>query len=250
MKKTDYARVSKTYDLNPDRLEIPRDPWIGRLVDQGPVQILDLACGTGNYLRCQAASYAGAPVGWWGLDLSPEMLALARAKVPQATLVEGSAEALPFPDGHFHLVVCHFAFHHFAQKQRVLDEVRRVLVPGGRFHQKNVVPEFMKQWWVYRTCPETAAEDLHRFWPKDLMVYELHQRGFRTTVEVTYREDQRSLERLKTDYLRRDTSQLANIDDQAYRRGLARIDSEIQSGATEYRYIFALLEIWAEKAQD
>lgn len=249
MKKTDYARVSQTYDLNQDRLEIPQDPLVGRLLANGPIRVLDLACGTGNYLRSQTAYHPNAAVEWWGLDLSPEMLALARLKVPSAHLVEGTAEALPFPDGHFHLVVCHFAFHHFTDKPRVLDEIHRVLVPGGRFHQKNVVPEFMREWWVYRSCPETAAEDLHRFWPKDLLVYELHRRSFRTTVEVTYREDYRTLDRLRDDYRRRDTSQLANIDDQAYQRGLVRIEAEIQSGATEYRNIFALLEIVAEKTR-
>src|SRR5215813_6589764 len=69
-------------------------------------QVLDLACGTGNTTLMARAR--GAVVT--GLDLTPEMLAIARQRAAQAGYddimwKEGDAESLPFPDGTFDVVV-------------------------------------------------------------------------------------------------------------------------------------------------
>ncbi len=87
---------------------------------------LDVACGTGMGTRallevCDAVT---------GCDLSPEMLAHARATVPHATFLEAPAEALPLPDSSVALVTTFLAFHWFDQA-RFLMEAKRVLEPGG-----------------------------------------------------------------------------------------------------------------------
>ena len=94
--------------------------------------ILDLGCGTGALLaqikeRMPEASCAG-------LDLSEEMLAVARGRLgTSAELTQGDSECLPYEDGRFEVVVCNDSFHHYVSPEKVLKEVARVLSPGGVF---------------------------------------------------------------------------------------------------------------------
>ncbi|HVY45578.1 MAG TPA: hypothetical protein VHB21_06845, partial [Minicystis sp.] len=65
MKRTDYGEVSARYDENEIRKRIARDDAIDALMvaDAGrAVRVLDVACGTGNYLAVQAAAFVGASV--------------------------------------------------------------------------------------------------------------------------------------------------------------------------------------------
>lgn len=72
------------------------------------------------------------------LDLTPEMLESARSFLERnghfnAEFVLGDAENLPFDNGVFHLATCRIAAHHFPNVKRFLEEVSRVLTPGGKF---------------------------------------------------------------------------------------------------------------------
>jgi SAM-dependent methyltransferase len=90
---------------------------------------LDLGCGTG--LSIEALLKKAPDVMWSGVDCSRDMLALARRKpaLRKVVLVEARAEALPFPDASFDVVVANFSWHWFGQA--VGQEVRRVLRPAG-----------------------------------------------------------------------------------------------------------------------
>lgn len=92
-------------------------------------RILDIGCGPGAAL--EHASRAGAEV--FGVDPSPAMVQRASHRVPGATVVEGSAEELPFPDDDFTHVWNVASFHHWAHAESGLAESKRVLAPGGRF---------------------------------------------------------------------------------------------------------------------
>lgn len=90
-------------------------------------RVLDVGGGTGR-IAAELRSNGGRVVV---LDASRPMLAQARRK-DGLTLVQGSATALPFLDGAFDLVVCVDALHHLPEPERVVEEVARVLRPGGR----------------------------------------------------------------------------------------------------------------------
>lgn len=95
-------------------------------------RVLDVACGTGELLLRLAS--AAPHLDYAGLDLTPEMLAVARGKLSRfdhVKLVEGNASSLPFRDHSFDLVLCSEAFHHFPEPQKVLKEMARVTRRGG-----------------------------------------------------------------------------------------------------------------------
>jgi ubiquinone/menaquinone biosynthesis C-methylase UbiE len=98
---------------------------------QPQTQILDLCCGNGPVTQVLAQQSQQVT----GLDASPKAIARAQANVPQATFVEGFAEAMPFADASFDVVHTSMALHEMEPEQRsqILQEVYRVLKPDGIF---------------------------------------------------------------------------------------------------------------------
>lgn len=99
------------------------------LADVANKDVLDLCCGQGDMTRQLAERQARVT----GLDFSPEGLRRARRRAPEAVLVEGDAQAMPFEDASFDIVLCNLGLLHVPDRQAALSEVRRVLRPGGLF---------------------------------------------------------------------------------------------------------------------
>jgi SAM-dependent methyltransferase len=94
-------------------------------------RVLDVACGTGVLAMAAHARLEGQGEVV-GLDPNEEMLDVARRKGPQVTWRCGSAEAIPFPDASFDVVVSQFGLMFFEDGVAGLREMVRVLRPGGR----------------------------------------------------------------------------------------------------------------------
>jgi SAM-dependent methyltransferase len=96
------------------------------LVGEAPADVVDLGAGTGKLTRSLAA------LGHRVTAVEPlaEMRAELERAVPGAHLLEGSAEAIPLPDGSADVVTCAQAFHWF-EYAAALPEIARVLRPGG-----------------------------------------------------------------------------------------------------------------------
>lgn len=106
-------------------------------------RVLDVGCGTG--VVAITAARRGARVS--GLDLSPVLLADARQNAEligaQIDFTEGDAEALPYADASFDVVLSQFG-HMFAPRPEVaVAEMLRVLQPGGRIAFSTWPPELM-----------------------------------------------------------------------------------------------------------
>lgn len=97
--------------------------------------VLDLGCGTGRLLGRLAHQFPY--LRGIGLDLSPEMLRVARQNNryhPRLIYVEGKANSLPFAKSQFDAVFNTISFLHYAQPQQVITQVARVLKPSGHFY--------------------------------------------------------------------------------------------------------------------
>lgn len=104
-------------------------PAMVRAVGAGPdTQALDLCCGQGIV----AAGLRATGANVIGLDFSPAMLELARARAPGVEFVEGDAMELRFDAARFDAVTIGFGLLHVPDAVQVLTEVARVLRPGGR----------------------------------------------------------------------------------------------------------------------
>lgn len=120
---------------------------LNRLLDLGEwephSQALDVATGGGHTALAVAPLVAQITVS----DLTPKMLETARAflleqGVTNAQFQVADAEALPFPAASFDRVTCRIAPHHFPNVGKAVQEVARVLKPGGLFLLiDNIAPE-------------------------------------------------------------------------------------------------------------
>jgi ubiquinone/menaquinone biosynthesis C-methylase UbiE len=140
--------------------------------------ILDVACGPGNFSR-QFASRVGDGLVV-GIDASRTMLArgaadLGPAGIDNLALVRGDATALPFRDASFDGVCCFAALHLFADPFSGLDEMRRVLKPGGRIA---LMTSVRRQVTVSALKPVVERASGMRLFEADEIVGALADRGF------------------------------------------------------------------------
>jgi ubiquinone/menaquinone biosynthesis C-methylase UbiE len=113
-----------------------------KLFDQAgirPVQnILDIGCGTGTLSVSMQRDHPNVHIT--GIDPDEKALSRAQKKAQQAgasiQFDQGFSDQLPYPDASFDHIFSTFMFHHLkeTEKAKTLQEVRRVLKPGGRFH--------------------------------------------------------------------------------------------------------------------
>jgi ubiquinone/menaquinone biosynthesis C-methylase UbiE len=100
--------------------------------------VLEVGSGLGILTRAVAARLPGGMV--WGIEQSVEQIEFAlqqldqlpESSVPNVTFVQGDAHALPFADGCFQVAYCRYVLEHIKSPLRALEEMRRVLQPGGR----------------------------------------------------------------------------------------------------------------------
>jgi ubiquinone/menaquinone biosynthesis C-methylase UbiE len=98
------------------------------------LSFLDIGCGTGWAVR-YVARLLHRQGQFHGIDVSPRMIDKAKEHTGEGDsthFLVGDAEALPFADASFDLVICTNSFHHYRDPGQVLQEIRRALRPGGQ----------------------------------------------------------------------------------------------------------------------
>jgi SAM-dependent methyltransferase len=126
--RTGYAASAPIYDSGRNPLIEVEHPIVERLLADVPAgRALDAACGTGRHAKHLAERHET-----FGVDASPEMLAVAAQVAPSATFRTGDLEELPFPDEHFDVVTCALALCHLKDLTKAVCEIGRVAKRGAR----------------------------------------------------------------------------------------------------------------------
>jgi ubiquinone/menaquinone biosynthesis C-methylase UbiE len=108
-------------------------------------RVLDLGCGTGTLLENLLTVAPKAEM--FGLDPCAEMLNVARQKLPTSiNLKLGNATKIPFPSDSFDVLVSTSAFHYFRQPEQAIEEMKRVLKPGGHL----IITDWCYDYWSCR----------------------------------------------------------------------------------------------------
>lgn len=131
-----FDRIAGLYDtMNSVMTAGLHHAWRRRAADLAGVgegsTALDVACGTGD-LAIELRARVGAGGEVIGCDFSQEMLTRARAKAPGLTFEWANALELPYDDDRFDAATVAFGARNFADLQRGIGEMARVVRPGGR----------------------------------------------------------------------------------------------------------------------
>ena len=174
MQTPDFGRRAATYD----ELRPVDDNWreiYEALVREGDLagrRVLDVGCGTGNFT---AALSERTRV--WGVDQSPEMLEVARARAPEVRFKQASADALPFKDGWFDRATMWLVVH-LLERRRAYAEIRRVLGADGRIAIATFDPSYFGVFWFRDYFPSMEEIDRARFPTREDFSAELTAAGF------------------------------------------------------------------------
>ena len=153
--------MSDYYDvLTPGERSGFRRKQIGLAGLQAGENVLEVGCGTGvlSFLAKLAVGETGEVSG---IDIAPKMVARAKEKASKAgldiTFQVASVDELPYPDGHFDVVISSLMLHHLPVdiKRKGLGEIRRVLEDDGRFflsdfcspHWLTIIPMYLMMIW-------------------------------------------------------------------------------------------------------
>jgi SAM-dependent methyltransferase len=204
-------------------------------------KVLEVGCGTGNYL---SAIRERVDCHCCGTDPSAEMLAQAAAHSGRVQLWRGSAEALDFPAASFDLVFSVDVVHHVRGRLRFFQEAARVLRPGGRVctvTDSEGVIRNRQPLAVY--FPETVAVDLARYPTSAELRTAMSDAGFVQFVEQTV-EFAGALSDIGP-FRDKAYSCLRLISDDAFRRGIARMEDDMRVGPIAWVPRYCL--VWGAK---
>lgn len=163
-------------------------PWADMTVETIKLspsdRVLDIACGTGIVAR--VAKERLGDVGYVvGIDVSPDMLAVARTVAPGIDWREGNAGALPLRDGEqFDVVVCQQGLQFFPDKPAAAAQMRRALTHGGRlavstWRSDEEIPFFRELRQVAERHLGAIADQRYSFGTADPLEALLRDAGFR-----------------------------------------------------------------------
>jgi ubiquinone/menaquinone biosynthesis C-methylase UbiE len=149
-------------------------------------RVLDVGCGTGRF----AAALAGdAQV--WAIDASPEMLAVAQARVPRTVRLKlARAEEPPFKAGWFDRLV-YWLVIHVLDRPAAFASAHRLLAPDGRACIATFDGTYFDDFWLNRYFPRFEQIDRDRFPTAGELERELLGAGFRNVRLLRHRQQDR-----------------------------------------------------------
>lgn len=193
-------------------------------------RILEVGCGTGNYISAISESTG---CSCWGVDLSQSMLAQARQRSSGIEYSLGRAESLPLPDDQFDFVYSVDVIHHVIERQQAIQEARRVLRDGGRLCIVTDSPDIIRRREVLSVYfPETVAIELVRYPAEFELKNGLQTAGFVAITEETVKFgcELADIQPFRDKLF----SCLQLITKEAFQRGLTRLSQDLLEGPIKY----------------
>jgi ubiquinone/menaquinone biosynthesis C-methylase UbiE len=185
----EFARQAHTFDLFAETTDDQvAARFTAALGDAGRGDLIDVACGPGVVTAAIAPGAASVVA----FDATEQMLDKARARCAKAALSNvaferGDAEHLPFEDARFDGVVTRLAIHHFADPQRALGEMFRVLRPGGAAVIVDVVSSESAEEASLQNAIERLRDPSHvRMMPASELDARVARAGFRDLAPATW----------------------------------------------------------------
>jgi ubiquinone/menaquinone biosynthesis C-methylase UbiE len=240
---TNYEELAEGYDK---RYRDREYPGVARtlLTQLAGVEgaVVEVGCGTAKWVALLREHDFSA----FGLDRSPAMLAVARARVAEH-VARGCATQLPLRSSSCAALLAINAAHHFPSQAAFVHEAARVLSPGGLLLVISLEPQRGDdRWAVYDYWPETRAHDLARFarsaqWREWSAEAGLTARDYGVAEQLL--EERSAAELLaRGAELKRSTSQLADLTEEAFEAGLQRL-REAQRAVSEPLVLIADLRL-------
>jgi ubiquinone/menaquinone biosynthesis C-methylase UbiE len=212
-----------------------------QLVERGGVsagtRVLEVGCGTGNYLiEIQSATGCSAI----GVDPSEAMLAVARGRAPSLTWLSGRGEFLPVAEDSVDLLFNVDVVHHIGDRPAFFREAHRVLAPGALICTATDSEEDIRRRRPLSShFPETVVYELARYPRIEALRAEMSAAGFEGNEErrVELKYDLTDVQ----PYRDRAFSSLHLVPDDAVKRGIARLESEVATGPVPALSLYTLL---------
>ncbi len=182
---------------------------------------LDLGCGTGRFTAVLAQTFACPVVG---VEPSGAMLSVAHAQdLPNVEWKQGTAEDIPLEGASVGLVFMSQVFHHFNRPQEALQEIHRVLTPGGSLVIRNGTEENNGETEWLRCFPEALEIDRKRIPTRRALEETVCRQPFDLVTRQTFRQlFAPSYQEYYRKVGKRGLSSLIAISDDAFERGMER----------------------------
>jgi len=236
MKRTDYSKIAKTYNMRYKQNYLPNiEKLLKQLILENKFKnILEAGCGTGRWIQ----SLTGSDLSVYGLDYSLDMLKVPSSS-PGVNILNADADYFPFKNNFFDLIFCVNAIHHFMDKKKFIAECKRTLKPNGMLAVFGVDPHKDKDWYVYDFFENVYQNDLKRFPSLTSLKTILVSEGFKD-VDIKIAEqvlnEHIGADVLKDPFLEKNhSSQLANLSEEDYKNGIEKIKAKIEQ---EPNYVF------------
>lgn len=230
MKKTNYSEIADTYNkrYNTNYLSEIESELAKLASSNNCLNILEAGCGTCRWIKTLDDNNKNV----FGLDYSIEMLRVAKLEIPTLKIINADAVNFPYKNNCFDLIFCVNAIHHFPDKKKFISECKRTLKPGGVLAVFGVDPHKDKDWYVYKYFDRVLENDLKRFISSDSLTTLLNSGEFNEaeikTAEKVYNERKGS-EVFDDPFLEKyHSSQLANLSDSNYKKGIEKIKIQIK----------------------
>jgi demethylmenaquinone methyltransferase/2-methoxy-6-polyprenyl-1,4-benzoquinol methylase len=198
-----FGAVAPRYDFLNHLLSMNVDRWwraravkrVRDILERPDARALDLCCGTCDLLR---AMERAARAETFGADFSHPMLTEARKKHLRSPLFEADALEMPLREESFDLITCAFGFRNLANYRRGLEEIHRVLRPGGAVailefstppnrsfaalyaaYSRHVLPRIGAAISGSKAAYEYLPESVRKFPGAEDLAEQMHSAGFR-----------------------------------------------------------------------